>query len=251
MVGVARNLLDNAKIWTEISGSLDTLSNMAVRKRKSFKADPEGTEFRTRRMKGLSDLPNLAQSEWMLPDGYLSYRMATGKSSVRERGKFVEKQQLLYLMIDSSGSMYGENVSKACGILFNRLKAVVEGDAQVYFRFFDDSLSEEHFAGDHESAKEAMRILSKHNFRGGGTQIAPCAHKCLDRISEIMESNEHQFAVPELIIITDGIDNTIDRLTVKNFADVGTKLHSFIIDYENKPLIELARQTGGVGMENL
>ena len=66
-----------------------------------------------------------------------------------------------------------------------------------------------------------------------------------------MESNEHQFAVPELIIITDGIDNTIDRLTVKNFADVGTKLHSFIIDYENKPLIELARQTGGVGMENI
>ena len=70
-VEVARGILDNAKIWTEISGSLDNLSNMAVRKRKSFTADPEGTEFRTRKMKSLGDLKKISQSEWTLPDDYL------------------------------------------------------------------------------------------------------------------------------------------------------------------------------------
>ena len=250
-VEVARGILDNAKIWTEISGSLDKLSNMAVRKRKSFTADPEGTEFRTRKMKSMGDLTNISQSEWTLPDDYLEYRIVTSKASIRERGKFVDKQQLLYLMIDSSGSMrHNDNISKACGILFNRLKAVVEGNAQVYFRFFDTHLSDEYFAHDEETAKEAMRTISKHGFSGGGTHIVESARTCLDRIRDIMESKEHDLAVPELIIVSDGIDN-VSELSASEFMSVGTKLHTLILGYENKEMVDLARQTGGVGIGNL
>ena len=250
-VEVARDILGNAKIWTEISGSLDKLSNMAVRKRKSFTADPEGTEFRTRKMKSLGDLTNIAQSEWTLPDDYLEYRIVTSKSSIRERGKFVDKQQLLYLLIDSSGSMrYEDNISKACGILFNRLKAVVEGNAQVYFRFFDTHLSDEHFAHDEDTAKEAMRTISKHGFSGGGTDIVESARACLKRIGDIMESKEHELAIPELIIVSDGIDS-VKGFSASEFASVGTKLHAFILGYENKELMDIARQTGGVGIGNL
>ena len=250
-VEVARGVLDNAKIWTEISGSLDKLSNMAVRKRKSFTADPEGTEFRTRKMKSMSDLTNISPSEWTLPDDYLEYRIVTSKASIRERGKFVDKQQLLYLMIDSSGSMrHDDNISKACGILFNRLKAVVEGNAQVYFRFFDTHLSDEYSAHDEETAKEAMRTISKHGFSGGGTHIVESARTCLDRIRDIMESKEHDLAVPELIIVSDGIDN-VSELSASEFMSVGTKMHALVLGYENKDLMDIARQTGGVGISNL
>ena len=163
----------------------------------------------------------------------------------------MDKQQLLYLMIDSSGSMrYEDNISKACGILFNRLKAVVEGNAQVYFRFFDTDLSDEHYAHDEETAKEAMRTISKHGFSGGGTAIVESARTCLDRIRDIMESKEHDLAVPELIIVSDGMDS-VDELSASEFMSVGTKMHAFILGYENKPLMDIARQTGGVGIGNL
>ena len=249
-VETIRNVMNNAQVWMDISGTLDKLANMAVYKRKEFTADPEGTEFRIRKMKGLGEIEKITKSEWALPDDYMEYRMLSKKSNIRERGKYVDKQQLLYIMIDSSGSMsYNENINKACGILFNRLKAVVEGDAEVYFRFFDTKLSDEYFAGDEVAAKEAMKVIAEHAYHGGGTKITECAKECLKRIDEIM-TERNDLAVPELIIISDGIDD-VSGLSANDFEAIGTKLHAFIIEYDNEPLTEIARQTGGVGVNKL
>ena len=127
----------------------------------------------------------------------------------------------------------------------NRLKAVVAGEAQMYVRFFDSRLYEEHYASTPAEAKELMRRFEAKNFSGRSTAIDACAREAQKRIEEIVA--EGRVTRPELVVVTDGDDSV--RMTTEDLP--GTKLHAFVVERSNKALTDLAVKTGGVGIDNL
>jgi uncharacterized protein with von Willebrand factor type A (vWA) domain len=127
----------------------------------------------------------------------------------------------------------------------NRLKAVIEGEAELYVRLFDSDLKQEYYASNSAEAKELIKHFTEKNYSGGSTKISGCARKAQKRIEEIIAKGSTY--KPELVIITDG-DDSID-LTTKDFA--GTKVHSFVVEQSNQKLTDLAVATGGVGVNNM
>ena len=246
-VRLAQEMLSGKEIWLQVSRHLDKLARMRTAKRVKVFPDIEGEDVRHRPIESFSEMHRLPQTEWALPRSLRNYRIATRAAHVRERVKREEKQQLLYMMIDCSGSMdSGQRIYKAGGVLFNRLKAVVAGDAQIFVRFFDSRLFEEHHADTPAAAKGLMQRFQKQNFSGGGTNIAKCARETLARIDEIQK--EGSLTRPELVIVTDGEDN-VSSLKQEDFGQ--TRMHAFVVERSNAELVQLARSTGGVGIEKL
>lgn len=232
-----------------ISRSLDELSRMKVSRESKFISDPEGDDVRNRPIKNLGELTRIAKPAWAIYQKSRTlfwYQAVTKQLSVRERGVRSERKQLLYIIIDCSGSMKdGQRVAKACGVLMNRLKAVLKGDAVLYWRFFDTSLKTEHFVTTKEEAKAAMKDLAAGNFSGGGTAIDACSRQALARIEEIVrEGNHHR---PELVVVSDGQDTV--RLKPEDLG--GTRLHAFLVECSNPDLTILAGKSGGVGVDYL
>ena len=244
-MALAEDMDEGKRIWLEVSRNLDASSKLQVRKSVKLTPDREGEEVRVRPIANLSELPKIQTSEYLLPETYRHYRAAAKVSTIRERVRRVEKQQLLYMLIDASGSMQGEPMHQAGGVLMNRLKAVVSGDAQVYVRFFDTKLREEHHASSPDAAKTLMREFQERNFSGDGTNITTSMKGAQARIEELLKLGE-ALTRPELVIVTDGQDNVSDL----DRSDFGvTRVHAFVIDNSDTKLVEFARSTGGVGVQ--
>ncbi len=243
---LAEDFLKGKEIMLQISRNLDKLTRMQVRKSKKQEPDPAGDSVRNRPIAHTGEMNKLIKSEWALPSTYRTYRIVTHSSMVRERVTTIEKKQLLYIIIDCSGSMgSGQRIFKAGGILINRLKAVIEGEAELYVRLFDTTLKEEHHSSTPTEAKELIKHFTEKNYSGGSTDISGCAKLAQQRIEEIIKAGSTYR--PELVIITDGDDKI--NLTMKDFT--GTKMHAFVVECTNKVLTDLAISTGGVGVNKL
>jgi hypothetical protein len=133
----------------------------------------------------------------------------------------------------------------AGGILMNRLKAVIDGDAELWFRWFDTGLKKEHYVETPEQARELIKLVAQGNYSGGGTAIANCVREAVKQIQEL-EAEGFRYR-PELVVVTDGEDDT-SSLKLSELA--GIKLHAFVVECKNRNFAELARRTGGVGVEN-
>lgn len=131
-------------------------------------------------------------------------------------------------------------------MLLNRLKAVVAGEAEVYFRFFDGAPREEHHAATPEEAKALMtQVMSRGNYSGGSTDIRAAVQAAATRINELITSGE-QLYKPEICLVSDG------EAAVPNREDLGgVRLHVFNVECAQQELVELARSTGGVGIDRL
>lgn len=245
---IAEDMMGDKSIWLTISRQLDSLSKMQVRKCKKQEADPNGEEVITRSINGFDELSKLSKSEWasyQTSRSYFWYRVAGKQARVRERVITIEKKQLLFIMVDCSGSMdSGNRIAKACGILMNRLKAVIAGEAELYFSFFDTELVKVYSVKTPEEAKSLMETLRNKNFSGCSTNIDGCMKQAKAEIDKIIA--EGATYRPELVVVTDG-DDTISS-TAKDFA--GTKVHAFVVEKRNPKLVDLAKATGGVGIEN-
>lgn len=245
---LAEEMLRGRDVIARISRQLDDTELMDVAKSITQAEDNAGDERRNRPIKDLGELNRLAIPEWCYPRNYLRYRLMTNQAMIRERTKRVVKKQLLYLLIDGSGSMEGPRIARAGGVLMNRLRAVMAGEAEVYVRFFDYDLHPEHKVRTKAEAKKAMKFFQETaNFSGGGTDITNAILGAHERIEQLMKQGLHHR--PEIAIVTDGQDHKVSYLTASQFP--GTRLHSFIIDQDNPSLVDLAKSTGGVAMSNL
>lgn len=243
---LAEDFLRGKELMLQISRNLDKLTRMQVRKSKKQEPDPAGDSVRNRPIAHMGEMSRLVKSEWALPSTYRNFRMVTHASFVRERVTTIEKKQLLYIIIDCSGSMgSGQRIFKAGGILMNRLKAVIEGEAELYVRLFDTSLKQEYNASTSAEAKELIRHFTEKNYSGGSTDISGCSRAAQKRIEEIIAAGATYR--PELVVITDGDDSI--NLTIKDFQ--GTKMHAFVVECNNTALTDLAIATGGVGINKL
>lgn len=246
---LAEDFLRGKELMLKISRNLDKLTRMQVRRSKKQEPNPAGEEIRQRPIAHLGELNKITKSSWatrQASPSYFLYQAITGALPVRERVTTIEKKQLLYIIIDCSGSMgSGQRIFKAGGILMNRLKAVIEGEAELFVRLFDTSLADEHHASSASEAKELIRHFTEKNYSGGSTDISGCVRAAKSRIEEIIAQGATYR--PELVVITDGDDSI--SLTTREMT--GIKMHSFVVECANKALVDLAVATGGVGINNL
>lgn len=249
-MSLAEDMLNGKEIMLSISRNLDKLTRMQVRKQKKQEANPAGEEIRNRPIRHMGELNKIAKSHLGIRQqskSYFDYLAVTGNIPVRERVTTIEKKQLLYVIIDCSGSMgQGKRIFKAGGILMNRLKAVIAGEAELYVCLFDEQLKQEYHAGTPAEAKELIKHFTEKNYSGGSTDISGCARAAQKRIEEIIAGGATY--KPELVVITDG-DDKIDLKVTKDFP--GTKMHAFVVDTANVALCEVAKATGGVGINQL
>ena len=243
---LAEDLLKGKEIMLRISRTLDKLTRMQVRREKKLVPDPEGDERRLRPMEHFGELSRIPQSAWALPRNYRNYLAVTRQLPVRERVTRKERKQLLYVICDCSGSMgSGQRIYKAGGIIMNRLKAVIDGDAELWFRWFDTSLKSRHEARTPEAARALIKSIGQGNSGGGGTAIGNCIRAAVGDIEEMMKSDDHW--KPELLVITDG-DDDVSSLRLAELH--GVRLHAFVVEEKNEALTRLAQQSGGVGVGN-
>ncbi len=247
---VAEDLVEGAdrRVMLDISRKLDEFTKIQVRKQRLVDPDPAGDEIRQRPIKHLGELARINKSSWAIrqesPSLFL-YRAVTGQLPVRERVTRLEKKQAIFILFDGSGSMSGKKHWKASGVVMNRLKAVLSGDAEVFLSVFDTGLKTIHYAATPEQARELVKKFSAGNFSGGGTDIAGAVKAAHAHIQERIEAGALLYR-PEIVVLTDE-DTSVSSLK-KNDVQ-GTRVHGFAMVVKNKSLVEFAKSTGGVGID--
>ena len=231
----------------ELSRIVDSSSAMKTFKRLEAKPDVEGNEIRYRPIKSINEMMKTHQSEFILPQRYRLYRVLTQQSYVRERISITEKKQLLYMLIDKSGSMReSKRIQKAVGILLSRVKAVISGDAEMWVSFFDTHPTDPELVATKEEAKALLKkSMSYELYTGGGTNIGNALKGAIKHIDTIMQNG--QLYKPAIVLITDGTDDV--KWTKKNLC--GNILHSFIVSGSNRSVSNLATSSGGIAVSNL
>jgi len=248
---IAEDLVEgsNKRIMLDISRQLDEFTKLQVRKKRTADPDPTGDEVQQRPIKHLGELSKVAKPAWTMRQQnptYFLYQAVSGQLPVRERITRNEKKQAIYILVDGSGSMGNQKHYKASGVVMNRLKAVISGDATVWVSVFDTDLSEAKKAETPEQARELIKQFTNGNFKGGGTDIAAAVRAAHKKIEEATKSGEALYR-PEVVVLTDE-DTSISGLSKSEIP--GTKVHGFAIERKNPGLVNFAKSTGGVGIEN-
>lgn len=249
---VAEDMVDgkNKRVVLEVSRKLDQISKLQVRKQIRLEADPAGEEVHQRPIKSLNELYRINQSAWALrqksPTLFL-YNAVTHNIPVRERVTRQERKQALFILLDGSGSMsQGQRHYKASGVVMNRLKAVISGDAEVFLSVFDDKMGSVKSARTPEEARELMKKFTTGNYSGGGTDIAASVRAAHKYIQDRIDSGSMLYR-PEIVVLTDD-DLSIESMVKSDIP--GTVVHGFAMDNKNQSLVAFARSTGGVGFDN-
>jgi len=159
--------------------------------------------------------------------------------SAKHAGKEI---QLLYMLIDCSGSMNEPSrIGTAVALLTNRLVAVSRGDASLYYRFFDSAAHSEVSATDKNGATSALASVMRGHYSGGGTSIDTAIRSGVTGIERILKDNP--LIKPELNIVSDGEDSV--RIGLPDLH--GIKLHVFLVGgRRNEKLERLALASGGM-----
>lgn len=242
---VAEDMTPADKTILEVSRHLNEFSKLKSKVEIKFTPDLEGETVVYRQMQDLGELNRIRPAEWAMytqSPNLFKFKALTGQLRVRERGNFTHYKQLLYMIIDASGSMGGERFYKAAGVLMNRLKAVVKGDAQLIWRLFDDNVYEEHYA---KSVEDAYRDLAymrdANNFHGGGTNFDVALTDAAVSIDRNIK--EFGYIKPEIMIVTDGDGHTC--MTKRDLK--GCVVHAVCVcEAVNSSLKCLTKETGGI-----
>lgn len=230
-----------------ISRKMKSFSKLKTSKIQEFTPDVEGNQVRNRVMNNYGELARIKSEQYAqkisMPKIF-NYRTVTNQYMIRERGKFLEKKQLLYVLVDCSGSMTEDSNSRinmAAGILVNRLMSVTKGDATVYWRFFDTIAHDCTFVDNKEKAQDSIsKILEQENYDGGGTNFDVALNTAVEHIESLKESI--QFAKPEIFMVTDG--GCSCGLKLNDLK--GIRLHAGIVASEySRDLHELVSASGG------
>jgi VWA domain containing CoxE-like protein. len=238
------------EIMLETSRTIDKFESLAITKRQGTKPDPNGEEVRRRLMKDISEVGRVVPTDlaWRnVNRTYWRYRLASHKCVVREKITRYARKQIIFILLDGSGSMgTARKHWRASGVVMNRLKAVLSGDAELWLSVFDTRMSDVHHAATEQEALALMEGFMKNNYTGGGTNIAASVKAAHAYILKLMETRS-ELERPELWVLTDE-DQSVSSLKPREVE--GTRVNAMVFGATNKTLCKFAQETGGVGFEN-
>lgn len=210
--------------------------------------DRNGTVTRTRYNKSFEEVQKALQqdlSKYANPKTrkLFLYKAATQQINIREKCILSEKKQFIYILLDGSGSMSDKKkINSALGIVYNRIKGVVNKESEVWVSSFESSLSDKtYIATTPEEAYDVFEKIRASSFNGGGTDIAASIREAIVRTKKVLEDNPNLIK-PELVVITDE-DSSSESLRDEEWA--GFVIHGFSVKSTNENLSKLCSRTGG------
>lgn len=212
----------------------------------SLKKDVEGDILKHRPIKNINELKKIKKRNLALlvhEKDLFWNKLINKEFTVKERFSKVTKKQLIFILIDSSGSMDGERFSKALGVLVNRIQAVKRKEAELYFAFFDGYMHGVHTVVTDDDCKSAMKFV-KHTPSGGSTNTGAAVKSAIDFIDNKMKRDD--LLKPELLVITDD-DGSISDITLQNLNN--TKIHGITVASSNSYLKQLAINNKGIYLQ--
>ena len=190
-----------------VSRNISQLSNMNNPAMQRWQAQPDGDETAYRSMKSLSEISHMRTSSYALKKTQpklFTHKLVNGHFTVREHGINRDRRQLLYMLIDGSGSMGGARAAMATGVLLNRLRNVVKGDAKLWFAMFDGEPRHERSACTPMEAFEAVKyVMDGNTYSGGSTNIDGAIYYAVQQINQKREEDP-DLILPELVLVSDG-----------------------------------------------
>lgn len=237
------------RVLLDVARLLEDITKLQLRKQEKFVADPAGDEIRHRQMNHMGELPKIPRHMWAqhkLQRTQFLYKAVTNQLPIRERGVKQVRRQIVWILLDGSGSMYGSRHWKASGIVMFYLKQAMEGNAIVYLSVFDTEATKAEHAETPVEARELSKKFMGGNYRGGGTDIAKAVKTAHDEIQELMAQGALVHS-PQVIVLTDD-DSSAKNLSVSDIP--GTVVHGFAMESKNPSLVAKVKETGGFGIEN-
>ena len=233
-----------SKLSGEQNVALAKLSSV-LKKTAKFKAsssrryipDPNGNVKRPTLMREFSQITSLKPlSQAVMP--MFDYKLATKQLVVSQKVKVINQKQLLYLLIDESGSMNNpDRIGYVLAVVLNRLEAVKNGEAVLYISLFDDVIKEPTKIETEAEALDFYKKFRRFKPKGDGTKIDQAIRYAVEHINNSIDG----LTQPQIAIVTDGEDS----VTIKKGEMQGITLNYVAIKSENADLKELCHQTGG------
>ena len=234
---IMANLTERQKAAMELGEKLQTLSRLKTGARKTHIVDPRGKKRRVEKIINYSDITRSSKVNFGYDEEFLDYKMVTKSLDVPYKTKIEASKQLLYMLIDCSGSMSEDRkLGAVMAVLLNRLDGVVRGECELYVRYYEGDLFPEYHIKDEKGAKDFFMLNKTKSYNMGGTDIQNCLKKTIKRMGEIPD-----VVKPEIMIVTDGNDH-VDYMNTH-----GAIVHSILVGrVENVGLKTISRKSGGV-----
>jgi hypothetical protein len=245
LADIATRLTTDKKLGTvlDVARNLRGRVGLGTSRSNTLILDKEGAEFVLGNIRSADEIHYLLPSERILGgirEDLLLHRIVTGDALVRRRASRVRKRQLLYCLIDGSGSMRcGQSIQMAAGVMMNRLSAVARGDGVLFYRFFDAKLSDEYLVTDPASVSEHLRRVLSFPYNVEKSHLQEAVTTTLERMKQI--EREGEYDRPHLLVISDGdakFDIPVSLLR-------GSVVHAVLIDGRNEGLEKIVKYTGG------
>lgn len=183
-----------------------------------------------RKMQDTSDLMRLLPSQHAMPSDLFYLKFAKKELLCREFMSKKERRQILYVLLDVSGSMRGTKVMMVASVVLALLRKVIKNGDHYFLRFFDERTSELHEASDLKSAQKLAVEVVRNAFSGGGTNIHHALMTALADIKEATKDRKRkaQMKDAQVLLLTDGLDWTLDaEAIIKEKEEI--QIHSVVI----------------------
>ena len=202
-------------------------------------------DWRTTNLKSMSDLPNVLPYQYLYPDAIFDKMLFDRDLKVKQFQSRRKKKQVLYMLIDGSGSMTRTRQVIACGIAIAYVKKAIEEGSTYFFRFFDTHSFDLHKVTNKDEAIKEIDYLMKNPHSGGGTNINRAIQGAITDINDpklfkqiVKDKDENLYDRADILVITDGEDGV--GITPEFLKENRVTLHSFLLDNDNAGLQKIS-----------
>jgi uncharacterized protein with von Willebrand factor type A (vWA) domain len=183
------------------------------------------------RMKKTRDITKLLPSQFAMDDDLFLKKLLSKELLKKKYMQRQEKRQILYMLVDSSGSMGSEviggltkiDVCKAVAIAL--MKKMITNEDFFYFRWFTDRVGELHMIETKEQAKKFLVDLVFGRGADGGTRI----QLAIDTAATDIKKKLHKkMDLADILLVSDGDDNCVDVQHSNQILE-GIDMHTIMI----------------------
>tara|TARA_R110000772_G_scaffold57842_4_gene130925 strand:- start:1678 stop:3090 length:1413 start_codon:yes stop_codon:yes gene_type:complete len=229
----------NKKILTDIKikAYLEETSGLDTAFDEDKEKNNDSHEKDTFKMETVDEVTKVRKSSMMLEN--FDDKLIKKELNIRTKVKPKNKKQILYMLLDDSGSM--ANLAKQTyvrAVLLNRLESVIDGKSELKFALYESQRYEFSEVKTKLEAQNLFRKISLRRPSGGGTYIGSILQETINEIHSDTTTGYHD---PEIMIVCDGDDH----VNPKNLDYKDVRINVVLLGTTNKGLEKVAKDTGG------
>lgn len=230
-VPINKNILNEIKIKAYLENTVGLSTALETKKVKNN----DSNENKLFQMDEYNKITKVKKSTMMLEN--FDDKFIKKELVVKEKVKPESKKQILYMLLDDSGSM--GNVHKQTyvrSVLLNRLESVTDGKSVLKFCLYESQRYHFMEATDLKSSQKLFKDIALRRPNGGGTYIGNVLQETINEIANLEDHHD-----PEIMIVCDG-DDYVDpsKLDYK-----GVRINVVLLGTTNPGLEQIAKETDG------